>query len=260
MDQVLYFSQKIRDAHNLKLTNHTVAAFLDLSKAFDRVWKYKLVCKLYRTFKLRGRILPWFAEFLKARYIRVKFRDTMSGKFRLSQGIPQGSVLSPTLFSFFLAGIEAEANSDHYQDESQVYQVASSGNLNKLERVQLSAARVITGLCNSCPRDVVLYEADLQPLRLHSKYLLAKCFAKLITYGDQHRTSSYVHSWSNNRRFKRESLLSHAESEKLPPGSGKIFVLLGGGPPVHEWYAESRPGAVLIRVRDRCDQTTLTRF
>ncbi|GFT15744.1 RNase H domain-containing protein [Trichonephila clavipes] len=37
-------------------------------------------------------------------------------------------------------------------------------NLQKLERVQLSAARILTGLCNSCPCDIVLFEADLQPL------------------------------------------------------------------------------------------------
>ncbi|GFV65978.1 RTase [Trichonephila clavipes] len=33
-DQLLYFCQRIRDAHNRKPTNHTVAVFLDLSKAF----------------------------------------------------------------------------------------------------------------------------------------------------------------------------------------------------------------------------------
>ncbi|GFX91449.1 uncharacterized protein TNCV_3545321 [Trichonephila clavipes] len=95
----------------------------------------------------------------------------------------------------------------------QVYQVASASNLDKLERVQLSTVRVITGLRNSCPRDIVLYEADLQPLRLRSKYLLAKYFSKFISYGDQHITSSYVRNWHNNRRLKRESPLSSAESE-----------------------------------------------
>ncbi|GIX69280.1 reverse transcriptase domain-containing protein [Caerostris extrusa] len=43
---------------------------------------------------------------------------------------------------------------------------ASNTNLQKLDRVQLSAARVITGLRNTCPNDRVLYEADLQPLSL----------------------------------------------------------------------------------------------
>ncbi|GFS34604.1 uncharacterized protein TNIN_289351 [Trichonephila inaurata madagascariensis] len=80
----------------------------------------------------------------------------------------------------------------------QVYQVASASNLDKLERVQLSAARVIPGLRNSCPRDIVFYEAALQPLRLICRHLLDKYFAKLISYGDQHRTSSY---WHNNRHL-----------------------------------------------------------
>ncbi|GFY02612.1 DUF5641 domain-containing protein [Trichonephila clavipes] len=44
-----------------------------------------------------------------------------------------------------------------------VYQVASASNLDKLE-IQLSAARVFTGLRNSCPRGFVLYRADLQHL------------------------------------------------------------------------------------------------
>ncbi|GFU38256.1 probable RNA-directed DNA polymerase from transposon BS [Trichonephila clavipes] len=71
-DQILYFCQRIRDAHNRKPTNHTVAVFLDLSEAFDRVWNKLLVSKLYKMF-----------------------------------GVPQGPVLSPTLFSFYLTGIES---------------------------------------------------------------------------------------------------------------------------------------------------------
>ncbi|GFV61323.1 RNase H domain-containing protein [Trichonephila clavipes] len=48
----------------------------------------------------------------------------------------------------------------------QIFQVASSTNLIKLERVQLSAAKIITGLRYSCPIDIVLYEADIQPLTM----------------------------------------------------------------------------------------------
>ncbi|GFQ95294.1 putative RNA-directed DNA polymerase from transposon BS [Trichonephila clavata] len=130
LTKTLYFSQKVRDAHNLRPTNHTVAAFLDLSKVFDRVWKYKLVCKLYSTFKIRGRILSWLADFLRARCIRIKFKNTVSGKFRSSQGIPQGSVLSPILFSLFIAGIETDANSDHcmglYADDIIIWSSSTS--------------------------------------------------------------------------------------------------------------------------------------
>ncbi|GFX73312.1 putative RNA-directed DNA polymerase from transposon BS [Trichonephila clavipes] len=47
---------------------------------------------------------------------------------------------------------------------STVFFNGSDSNLKKLERLQLSAARIITGLRNSCPNNLVLYECDLQPL------------------------------------------------------------------------------------------------
>ncbi|GFX09593.1 RNase H domain-containing protein [Trichonephila clavipes] len=47
-----------------------------------------------------------------------------------------------------------------------VYCSASVTNLQKLEKVQLSAARIITDLKITCPRDIILFEADLQPLSL----------------------------------------------------------------------------------------------
>ncbi|GFY11172.1 reverse transcriptase domain-containing protein [Trichonephila clavipes] len=47
-----------------------------------------------------------------------------------------------------------------------VYCCASATSLEKLEKIQLGAARIITGLRRSCPKEIVLFEADLQPLHL----------------------------------------------------------------------------------------------
>ncbi|UYV64395.1 K02A2.6-like [Cordylochernes scorpioides] len=41
IDQLLFFTQKVKDAQNRKPTSHTIAAFLDLTQAFDKVWKNK---------------------------------------------------------------------------------------------------------------------------------------------------------------------------------------------------------------------------
>ncbi|GFY32907.1 RTase [Trichonephila clavipes] len=57
-DQILYFCQRIRHAHNRKPTNHTVAVFLDLSKVFDRVWNNLLVSKLYKMFGIGKKAIP----------------------------------------------------------------------------------------------------------------------------------------------------------------------------------------------------------
>ncbi|GFW87514.1 probable RNA-directed DNA polymerase from transposon BS [Trichonephila clavipes] len=104
-DQILYFGQRVRDSQNLRPSHHTVAVFLDLSKAFDRVWRNKLIIKLFNTFGIRDRALSWIFDFLKDREIRVRFRDSLSKTFRLSQGVPQGSVLSPLLFPYTLRAL-----------------------------------------------------------------------------------------------------------------------------------------------------------
>ncbi|UYV81606.1 hypothetical protein LAZ67_20001679 [Cordylochernes scorpioides] len=52
IDQLLFFTQKVKEAQNRKPTNHTISAFLDLTQAFDKVWKNKLIMKLCKHFKI----------------------------------------------------------------------------------------------------------------------------------------------------------------------------------------------------------------
>ncbi|XP_054720930.1 uncharacterized protein LOC129230551 [Uloborus diversus] len=98
-----------------------------------------------------------------------------------------------------------------------VYNCASNTNLQKLERVQLSAACIITGLRNSCPNEIVLYEADLQPLSLRRKTNLKKYFSNLTSYGTQNRTSEFLLGCTNNKKLKKNSPLSLADSDNLIP-------------------------------------------
>ncbi|GFY63154.1 RNase H domain-containing protein [Trichonephila inaurata madagascariensis] len=73
----------------------------------------------------------------------------------------------------------------------QIFQVASSTNLKKLERVQLSAARIITGLRYSCTTDIVLYEADIHPLTMRLEVNSYRYFNKIKIFvcGFLNRTS-----------------------------------------------------------------------
>ncbi|GFU93566.1 uncharacterized protein TNCV_948081 [Trichonephila clavipes] len=98
---------------------------------------------------------------------------------------------------------------------SAIFFIASDSNLKKLERIQLSAARIIAGLRNSCPNNLVLYECDLQPLNMRRNYCLTKYFNKLLSYGDQHRTSQYLKHWKVNQRLKRNSPFSQALAQNL---------------------------------------------
>ncbi|GFT69848.1 probable RNA-directed DNA polymerase from transposon BS [Trichonephila clavipes] len=142
VDQTLYFTQCVRDSQNHKQTRHTMVAFLDGSKTFDRNNLYNLVRPV-----------------LKYGY--------------------------------------------------QIFQVASPTNLKKLERVQLSAARIITGLRYSGPTDIVLYEADIQPLTMRFEVNSYRYFNKIKSFGSFNRTSSFIINWTSDQRLKRDSPLNY---------------------------------------------------
>ncbi|GFV17518.1 putative RNA-directed DNA polymerase from transposon BS [Trichonephila clavipes] len=97
-----------------------------------------------------------------------------------------------------------------------IYSCASDTNLNKLERAQLCAARIITGLRYSCKNDIVLCDSNLPSLSKRRLYSLTRYFNKLYSYNEQHRTSAYLHAWINNRRLMKHSPFSYARTLNLP--------------------------------------------
>ena len=74
-----------------------LTVFLDLKKAFDTVSVPILLQKL-ENIGIRGTALSLFKDYLSNRKQRVKIGDYMSSDSSVSFGVPQGSVLGPTLF------------------------------------------------------------------------------------------------------------------------------------------------------------------
>ncbi|GBN93994.1 putative RNA-directed DNA polymerase from transposon X-element [Araneus ventricosus] len=75
---------------------HLVAIFFDIEKAYDRIWKYGILKDLH-DLGLRGNLPICIKKFLKLRKFRVKVESEFSDFF-IQEGVPQGSVLSATLF------------------------------------------------------------------------------------------------------------------------------------------------------------------
>jgi len=74
---------------------------LDISKAFDRVWHAALLSKC-KSIGFGGKLLDWLGNFLLKRSIQVLVDGHISEIFYIIAGVPQGSVISPTLFIIFI--------------------------------------------------------------------------------------------------------------------------------------------------------------
>ena len=94
--------QSITESFSLK--KKVCSIYFDIQSAFDRVWHAGLIKKLINI-KLPSYLLLWLEAFLKDRRYCVQINETRSNWFFSSCGIPQGAVLSPTLFSLFISDI-----------------------------------------------------------------------------------------------------------------------------------------------------------
>ena len=80
--------------------------YLDYEKAFDKVPHQRLIRELYRQ-GIRGAVLAWITDFLHDRKQRVRVNDEYSDFNTVLSGVPQGSVLGPTLFLIYVSQISS---------------------------------------------------------------------------------------------------------------------------------------------------------
>ena len=98
-DLLAYVSHVWSSAIDNHGESHMVA--LDISKAFDRVWHDGLLAKL-PAFGFASPFISWTSSFLSDRTISVRVDGAISNVHQVNSGVPQGSVLSPTLFLLFV--------------------------------------------------------------------------------------------------------------------------------------------------------------
>ena len=72
----------------------------DVVKAFDRVWIEGLKYKLLQT-ELPSLLKKVLCSFATDRTAQIKIDKHIGPKFQLRARVPQGSILSPTLFTFY---------------------------------------------------------------------------------------------------------------------------------------------------------------
>ena len=119
-DLLTVVSDRIARAFNRSGATRAVAR--DISKAFDRVWYAGLLHKL-KSYGISGQIFGHISSFLINRWLRVVLDGKSSQEYPVNAGVPQGSILGPTLFLLYINDLPDDVicNVAIYADDTTLY-------------------------------------------------------------------------------------------------------------------------------------------
>ena len=109
--------------------NVVAVAFVDFKKAFDSVSHETLLRKLEINFGITGGLLEWIKSYLSERMQFTVLNGVALDLLPVTAGIPQGSVLAPTLFTLFTNDLPAAVRSGSllmYADDTSIFCVGQS--------------------------------------------------------------------------------------------------------------------------------------
>ena len=119
-DLLTVVSDRIARAFNRSGATRAIA--LDISKALDRVWHAGLLHKL-KSYGISGQIFGLISSFVSNRQLQVVLDGKSSQEYPVNVGVPQGSILGPTLFLLYINDLPDDVICDIavYADDTTLY-------------------------------------------------------------------------------------------------------------------------------------------
>ena len=114
-------------------SNITLLIFLDFSKAFDTV-NHKILIEKLRILGFQTDSCEWINSYLCNRYQRVVVGEEQSDWIHIENGVPQGSILGPLLFTILVSDMRRsiwDGSYHQYADDTDLLFETSVDNVNE---------------------------------------------------------------------------------------------------------------------------------
>ena len=129
INQLIAITHEIFEAFDCNSTLEVRSVFLDISKAFDKVWHKGLLYKL-KCMGISGEIYKLFENYLSGRFQRVVLNGQTSSWRPILAVVPQGSILGPLLFLIYINDLpnELKSNAKLFADDTSLFTIVKDEN------------------------------------------------------------------------------------------------------------------------------------
>ena len=105
------------------------AVFLDISKAFDKIWLPGLIFKI-KSFGISSDLLELIKNFLSNRFQRVVLNGKTSNWEKINAEVSQGSILGPLFFLIYINDLTDGISSimKPFADDTSLFSVVQNNN------------------------------------------------------------------------------------------------------------------------------------
>ena len=125
--QLLSITHEIFSAFDCNPSLEIRSVFLDISKAFDKVWHEGLLFKL-KSMGISGKLLDLINSFLNDRYQRVLLNGQSSDWLPIKAGVPQVSILGPLFFLIYFNDLadDLSTNVKIFADDTSLFSIVEN--------------------------------------------------------------------------------------------------------------------------------------
>ena len=129
VNQLLSITHEIFQAFDCNPALEVRSVFLDISKAFDKVWHEGLLYKL-KSMGISGELHKLLENYLSGRLQRVVLNGQTSSWRPVIAGVPQGSILGPLLFLIYINDLpnRLKSSAKLFADDTSLFTIVKDKN------------------------------------------------------------------------------------------------------------------------------------